>query len=207
MVTITAGNNGTAVAKAVGGGAASLTASSEGKTSQKVNVIVISPCCQVGDGAPPLVQQSFKDALTRNKISVQLPIPSPAARVGSGYHTNGAVRRCRAATYIVAESDKVGTAFVVGGAVLTAWQSLGGAAGPLGYPVTDLSAGGTQRFENGAALAGNPVRLVSGGILTKWGLLGYETGAAGAPISDAAVFSTFGANSGCGAGLRRRRHL
>ena len=69
--------------------------------------------------------------------------------------------------------------------MLTAWQSLGGAGGSLGYPVSDLSAGGTQRFEGGAALAGNPVRLVSGGILTKWGLLGYETGTAGAPLSDA----------------------
>ena len=59
------------------------TAASEGKASQKLNVIVISPCCQVGDGAPPVVQQSFQDALTRNKISVQLPLPSPAARVGS----------------------------------------------------------------------------------------------------------------------------
>ena len=85
VVTIAAGNNGTAVAKAVGGGAASLTASSEGETSQKVNVIVISPCCAVGDGAPPLVQQSFKDALTRNKITVQSPIPSPATRAGNGY--------------------------------------------------------------------------------------------------------------------------
>ena len=85
--------------------------------------------------------------------------------------------------------------------MLAAWQSLGGAGGALGYPVSDLSAGGTQRFENGAALAGNPVRLVSGGILTKWGLLGYETGAAGAPLSDAAAFSTFGANSGVAQGF------
>ena len=196
VVTIAAGNNGTAVAKAVGGGAASLAASSEGKTSQKVNVIVISPCCAVGDGAPPLVQQSFKDALTRNKITVQSPIPSPATRAGNGYLQQVQSADAGAAIYLVAESDKVGSAFVIGGAVLTAWQSLGGPTGLLGYPVSDLSAGGTQRFENGAALAGNPVRLVSGGILTKWALLGYETGAAGAPTSDAAVFSTFGANSG-----------
>ena len=70
----------------------------------------------------------------------------------------------------MAQSDKVGTAYVVGGAVLAAWQALGGAGGTLGYPVSDLSAGGTQRFENSAALAGNPVRLVSGGILTKWAI-------------------------------------
>ena len=142
------------------------------------------------------MQQSFKDALTRNKITVQSPVPSPATRAGNGYLQQVQSADAGAAIYLVAESDKVGSAFVIGGAVLTAWQSLGGALGPLGYPVTDLSAGGTQRFENGAALAGNPVRLVSAGILTKWGLLGFETGAAGAPTSDAAVFSTFGANSG-----------
>jgi hypothetical protein len=195
VVTITSTKNGTAVAKAVGGGAASVTATSEGKVSQKLNFVVIAPCCQVGDGAPPVVQQSFRDALTRNKISVQPPIPSPAARVGGGY-----IQMVPAAdsgeTYALAQSDKIGTAFVVGGAVLTAWQSLGGAGGQLGYPVTDLSAGGTQRFEGGAALAGNPVQLVSGGILTKWGLLGYETGTAGVPLSGAAAFATFGANSG-----------
>jgi hypothetical protein len=172
VVTITSAKNGTAVLKAVGGGAASLTAASEGKTSQKLNVIVISPCCQVGDGAPPVVQQSFRDALTRNKIPVQPPIPSPAARVGGGY-IQMVQSADSAETYILAQSDKIGTAFVVGGVVLAAWQSLGGAGGPLGYPATDLTAGGTQRFE-GAALAGNPVRLVSGGILTKWGLLGMK---------------------------------
>src|ERR1019366_6200349 len=85
VVTITATGNGTALVKAVGGGPASLTAASEGVASPKLNVIVISPCCQLGDGAPPVVQQSFKDALTRNKISVQPPIPSPAQRVGNGY--------------------------------------------------------------------------------------------------------------------------
>ena len=192
--------------KAVGGGAASLTAASEGEASQKLNVIVISPCCQVGDGAPPVVQQSFKDALTRNKISVQPPIPSPAERVGNGYIQMVQSADASAATYILAQSDKVGTAYVVGGAVLTAWQSMGGAGGSLGYPVTDLSAGGTQRFESGAALAGNPVRLVSGGILTKWGLLGYEAGAAGVPVSDPTVFHLRRQFRG-GAGVRRRRHL
>lgn len=196
VITITPTTNGTAVVKAVGGGAASLTAASEGVASQKLNVIVISPCCQVGDGAPPTVQQSFQDALTRNKISVQIPIPSPAERVGSGYVQMVQSSDASAAMYIVAQSDKVGAAYVVGGAVLTAWLSMGGAGGSVGYPISDVSVGGTQRFESGAALAGNPVRLVSGGILTKWGLLGYETGAAGVPIADPTAFSTFGANSG-----------
>jgi uncharacterized protein (TIGR03437 family) len=205
-ITTTAGNTatntgGVVVVKAVGGGAASLTAASEGVASQKLNVIVISPCCQVGDGAPPVVQQSFQDALTRNRISVQTPVPGPAVRVGAGYIQMVQSADASAAAYILAESDKVGTAYVVGGAVLAAWQSMGGAGGTLGYPVTDVSAGGTQRFENGAALAGNPVRLVAGGILTKWGLLGYEAGAAGVPLSDSTVFATFGANSGVAQGF------
>jgi uncharacterized protein (TIGR03437 family) len=200
VVTITA-TNATAVIKAVGGGAASITAASEGVASQKINVIVIAPCCQIGDGAPPAVQQSFQDALTRNRISVQSPLPSPATRVGNGYVQIVQSTDAQPVTYVVAESDKVGAAFVVGGAVLAAWQALGGAAGTLGYPISDLSAGGTQRFENSAALAGNPVRLVSGGVLTKWALLGYETGVAGAPASDAVTFSTFGANSGLAQGF------
>ncbi len=201
VVTVTAGSNGTAVVRAVGGGAASVIAASEGVASPKLNVIVLSPCCQVGDGAPPTVQQSFQDALTRNKISVQLPISSPAVRVGNGYIQMVQSADASAATYIVAQSDTVGTAYVVGGAVLAAWQSMGGAGGSLGYPITDASAGGTQRFENGAALAGNPVRLVGGGILTKWGLMGYEAGVAGVPVSDATAFSTFGANSGVAQGF------
>ncbi|MEO8595056.1 MAG: papain-like cysteine protease family protein [Candidatus Solibacter sp.] len=200
VATVTPGVNGTVVVKAVGGGAASITAASEGIASAKLNLIVLAPCCDVGDGAPPTVQQSFKDALTRNKIAVQPPIPGPAARVGAGY-----VQTVQAAggssTYVIAQSDKMGTAYVVGGAVLAIWQGLGAAGGTLGYPVSDLSAGGTQRFDSGTALAGNPLRMVSGGILTKWGLLGYETGAAGAPVSDATVFSTFGANSGVAQGF------
>src|SRR5690242_6504236 len=73
---------------------------------------------------------------------------------------------------------------------------MSGPAGTLGYPLSDASAGGTQRFENGAALAGNPVRVVSGGVLAKWTAIGSETGAAGAPTADAGLFATFGANAG-----------
>src|ERR1035437_9542881 len=69
-------------------------------------------------------------------------------------------------------------------------------AGALGYPTSDQSAGGTQQFQNSAALAGNPVRVVSGIVLSKWALLKYETGAAGAPLWEASAFSTLGANSG-----------
>jgi len=101
-------------------------------------------------------------------------------------------------TYWLAQSDKVGSAFLVGGLILQKYDALGGPAGVLGYPITDRSAGGTQRFEGGAALAGVPVRLVTGGVLAKWALLGYESGAAGAPVAGAEPFSTFGATSGFG---------
>jgi uncharacterized protein (TIGR03437 family) len=186
----------TAVVKATGGGAASLTAASEGVASPKLNFVVIAPCCQVGDGATPAVQQSFNDALTRNRISVAIPVASPAARVGNGYVQMVQSADPSGATYMLAESDAVGTAYLVAGAQLTAYQALGGPAGTLGYPLSDATAGGTQRFENGASLAGNPVRLVSGGVLTKWLGLGAETGAAGAPAGDPTAFSTFGANTG-----------
>ena len=184
-----------AVLHAQGGGVATVTATSEGIVSPKLNFLVVAPCCQVGDGAPTSVQRSFQDALARNRITVQFPVAGPAVRVGNGY-----VQTVQSAdggsTYWVAQSDKIGSAYVLGGILLDKYDALGGPAGTLGYPISDRSAGGTQRFENGAALAGNPVRLVTGGILTKWALLGYETGSAGAPTGDAASFDTFGANSG-----------
>jgi uncharacterized protein (TIGR03437 family) len=183
-----------AVLHAAGGGVATVIATSEGVLSPKINLIVIAPCCQVGDGAPANVQRSFQDALTRNRITPQIPVAGPAARVSNGYVQ--VIQGSDGATYWLAQSDQVGSAFVVGGLILQAYDALGGPAGTLGYPLSDRSAGGTQRFENAAALAGNPVRLVNGGVLAKWALLGYEVGSAGAPTSDAAAFSTFGANAG-----------
>ena len=196
VVSLEASGN-SAVLHAVGGGVAVVSATSEGVLSPKVNLVVTAPCCQVGDGSPPNVQRSFQDALTRNRITPQIPVPAPAARVGNGY-VQAIQSADGGATYWLAEADNVGSAFVVGGLILSKYDALGGPAGTLGYPVTDATSGGTQRFENSAALAGNPVRLVSGGVLAKWALLGYETGAAGPPAGDAAPFSTFGANSGIG---------
>jgi len=186
-----------AVLTAVGGGTANVTASSGGVTSPKLTVTVIAPCCQIGDGAPSSVVQAFQDAITRNKLSIQVPAPSVAVRVGNGY-----VQMVQSSdpnspgAYMLAQADQAGTAYIVGGAVLARYQSLGGPAGALGYPISDQSALGTQRFAASAALAGNPVRLVTGGVLAKWALLGYETGAPGPPIAEATGFSTFGANSG-----------
>jgi uncharacterized protein (TIGR03437 family) len=186
----------TAVLTAVGAGTASVVASSEGVKSSALNVAVTMTCCLVGDGAPAAVQQAFQAALTRNKISVEIPVSDPAVRAGSGYVQMVESSGTNAAVYMIAEADQAGTAYVVGGAVLTRYQGLGGPAGALGYPTSDQSAGGTQQFQNSAALAGNPVRLVSGIILLKWALLNYETGAAGAPLAEATTFSTLGANSG-----------
>jgi uncharacterized protein (TIGR03437 family) len=186
----------TAALTAVGAGTASVVASSEGVKSPTLNLAVTMACCLVGDGAPTAVQQAFQAALARNKITAQLPVAGPAARAGSGYVQMVESSGANAAAYMVAEADQAGTAYVVGGAVLTRYQGLGGPAGALGYPTSDQSAGGTQQFQNSAALAGNPVRLVSGIILSKWALLNYETGAAGAPLAEASSFSTVGANSG-----------
>ncbi|MBZ5626251.1 MAG: hypothetical protein LAQ69_47340 [Acidobacteriia bacterium] len=192
-----------AVLTAVGGGAASVTASSGGVTSARLTFTVIAPCCQIGDGAPPSVQQAFQDAITRNKLSVEVPAPSAATRVGNGYvQMVSSSDPNSPAVYMLTKSDQSGTAYVVSGTVLARYQGLGGPAGGLGYPIADGTAGGTQLFANSAALAGNPVRLVSAGILAKWALLGYETGVVGLPVSDAANFSTLGASSGAQQGFR-----
>jgi uncharacterized protein (TIGR03437 family) len=192
----TGSNGSTAVLTAVGAGTASVVASSEGVKSPTLNVVVTMACCQVGDGAPAAVQQAFQAALTRNNISVELPVGGPAVRAGNGYVQMVQSSGPNAAVYMVAEADQAGVAYVVGGAVLVRYQGLGGPAGALGYPTSDQTAGGTEQFQNSAALAGNPVRLVSGIILSKWALLKYETGAAGPPSSEASAFSTSGANSG-----------
>ena len=188
-------NSQSAVVTAVGGGTANVTAASGGVTSARLSFVVVAPCCQVGDGAPQPVQLAFQNALARNKITVQTPVSAAAARSGAGYIQMVQSNGTPPVTYLLAQSDQSGSAYVVSGGLLAAYQSLGGPTGSLGYPISDASGGGTQRFDNGA-LAGSPVQTVSGGILSKWALLGYETGAAGAPVAAAAAFSTFGANSG-----------
>ena len=187
----------TAVVTAVGGGAASVQASSGGVASSKLNFVVIAPCCQIGEGAPAAVQQSFQDALSRNKITPALPAQSPVQRVANGYLQMVQSADSNApGGYMIAQSDQLGAAYVVSGAVLARYQALGGPGGSLGYPIGDASAGGTQLFANSAALGGNPVRLVNGILLSKWTLLGRDSGVAGVPVAEAAAFATFGANSG-----------
>ena len=201
VITITA-TNATAVLKAVGGGAASVTAASEGVASQKINVIVIAPCCQVGDGAPPAVQQSFKDALTRNKISVQPPVPSPATRVGNGYIQMVQSTDAQPVTYLVAESDSIGTAYVVGGAVLAAWQALGGAGGHARVSDERPERGRYAAFRERRGAGREPgapgERRHPDQVGAAWAT---RPARPGAPVSDAVAFSTFGANSGMAQGF------
>lgn len=190
-----------ATLKAVGGGVARVQAISEGKSSPVITVTVTAPCCQVGEGAPSTaIQQAFEDAVTRNRLSLQLPTPSPVRRVGNGYLQE--FTDLAGARWVIAKPDSSPAAYVLTGAILRRWEELGGPTGSLGYPSSDPSPGGTQMFEAKVALAGTPVRLVSGAILSKWGLLGYETGVAGPPVGDAQDFLTFTGNAGTGQAFR-----
>ncbi len=197
VVTVT-GSGANAVVKAVGGGSAVVTAVSETKTSSPLSIFVVAPCCSIGEGAPNgTIAQAFQDAITRNRLAVRLPAASPVRRSGPGYiqefvgaDTASGVR------YLIAKPDRLATAYAVTGVPLVRYEELGGTAGALGYPMGDATAAGRQLFENSAALAGAPVRLVTGGILAKWASLGYESGPAGLPTGDAAQFSTFTAATG-----------
>src|SRR5439155_14006245 len=76
----------TATIKAVGGGGANIQATSEGKLSSPLPIFVTAPCCDIGAGAPtPAIQQAFQDAVTRNKLTLRLPVPTAVRRVGNGY--------------------------------------------------------------------------------------------------------------------------
>ena len=173
----------TVTLKAVGGGAANVTAVSEGRSSRALTFFVTAPCCQIGEGAPnPTIQQSFVDAVTRTRLSVRLPSPSPVRRAGAGFiqelapvDPNSTVR------YLLARGDDSPNAYLVTGALLTRYLELGGPPGALGYPLADATAGGRQLFAGGA-LAGSPLaQVVTAPILTRWGVQGYESGQAGVP--------------------------
>lgn len=196
VVTITTSGL-TATVKAVGGGVATVTAGGEGKTSSPIAFTVAAICCAVGDGAPTsAIQQAFQDAVARNKLSLKLPAATPVSRLGTGYVQNFMDANTGSAV-IVAIPDGSAVAYAVAGPILAQYQTLGGPAGPLGFPASDASpGGGHQLFANKAALAGNPVQLVSGSILAKWASLGYETGPAGSPVSAASSVLSFRATQG-----------
>lgn len=189
-------NGDSATLQAIGGGAAVVTASTEGITSSPVNIFVIAPCCQVGDGAPTAaIQQAFQDVVARNRLKIALPAASPAARVGNGYVQMLQSTDNPPVAYLIAVADRTSSGALVTGALLTAYQTLGGPGGRLGYPLADATQGGRQSFENGA-LAGTPVQAVTGAILSKWAAAGYEAGVAGAPTGPAAPFQTLKVTSG-----------
>jgi len=197
VVSVLANGGATATLTAVGGGTATIQASSGGISSALISVVVTVPCCQVGGGAPLAVENAFQTALSRNQITAQLPVPDPATPVGNGYvqTVQMAGASGAAVTYLLTEANGAGAAYVVTGALLAAYEAMGGPGGTLGFPLSDASAGGTQLFANGA-LAGSPIYLVTGLELTKWQTLGYETGVAGVPTGLPVAFSTIGANSG-----------
>ncbi|MDQ6704373.1 MAG: hypothetical protein M3Z85_00255, partial [Acidobacteriota bacterium] len=194
----------TVTLKAVGAGAAAITATSEGQVSAPLAVTVAGQCCGVGEGAPSAqIQQAFQDLVTRDRLAVIVPSASPVQRVGSGYVQDLISSQSATVHYYVAKSDRSGLAYVVTGDLLTAYLAAGGPAGSFGYPVSDASPGRTQLFENGVALSasapvstGNPIRMVSGVVLAKWAALGYEGGAAGPPTGDASVFTSLSAYTG-----------
>ena len=187
-VTIQANGN-VAVIKGLGSGIAIVTAVSEGKISNQVLFNVTAPCCAVGEGAPSVtIGQTFQDAVTRNQLSVLIPGPNPVQRLSTGY-TQDVVSGDGTTHYLIAKGDQSGLAYVVSGAQLAAYIRMGGPSGTLGFPISDVTAAGTQLFAGGA-LAGSPLQLVQGAVLAKWALLKYEAGPAGVPIAAATPFTT-----------------
>lgn len=187
---------GVATLRAVGGGSAFITATSEGKSSPPLTVFVAAPCCAVGEGAPTAaLQQSFLDAVARNRLNPRLPSASPVQRVGAGY-LQEFVTADTGVRFVLAKPDSSAVAYLLSGGLLTAFEAAGGPGGALGYPSSDPSLTGRQLFENQAALAGDPIRPVDGLILTRWAQLGYETGALGNPVSVVSRFLTFNATAG-----------
>lgn len=183
-----------ATLRAVGGGVATIAATADGRISSPIQIFVQTTCCQVGEGAPSAAAtQAFQDAVTRNRLVLQLPGRNPVRRVGNGYMQE--VSTTSGVRVVLALPDRLAQAYVLSGLLLARYEDFGGPAGMLGYPLSDASAGGRQNFENGV-LAGSPVRLVSGALLTRWQALGLETGAVGPPVSDVASFFTFAATGG-----------
>ncbi len=188
-------NGYSATIKAIGKGVSNVTATAEGKTGVSLLVRVATPCCDIGEGAPTAaITTAFQAAVTRNRLSLVLPNPTPVTRASGGY-----IQQFTAAaggTVVISESDKSTVAYSLLGNLYTAYLAFGGFGNSLGYPSTDASPGGTQLFESGAALAGSPVVLVPAAITQKWATSGYEKGSVGAPTAAAASFVSSLATAG-----------
>lgn len=188
----------TVTAKAVGGGAATITALSEGKSSRPVTYFVTAPCCQIGEGAPTsTIQQSFVDAVTRNRLTVKVPSPTPVRRIGAGLVQDLVPQDAGSpARYLLAKPDESTVAYLVTGSILTRYLELGGPGGALGYPLGDPAGPNRQLFAGGT-LAGAPAaQLVTGAILTRWTQQRYEAGPAGLPTGPVAAVLSFAATLG-----------
>jgi hypothetical protein len=61
---------------------------SPGKVSPSVR-ITVTPCCQIGEGAPTPIQQAIQDAVTRNRLTIALPAKPHS---GSAWATRRSVR-------------------------------------------------------------------------------------------------------------------
>ena len=196
QILVPPNQTGAATLRAVGGGSAFVTATSEGKTSSPLTVFVAAPCCAVGEGAPTAaLQQSFLDAIARNRLNPRLPAASPVQRFGAGY-LQEFVSVDNGVRFVLAKPDSSSLAYLLTGGLLAAYEGAGGPGSSLGYPASDPTATGRQNFENQTALGGDPVQIVSGAILTRWAQLGYESGALGNPASPVSRFLTFNATAG-----------
>jgi uncharacterized protein (TIGR03437 family) len=184
-----------ATVRAVGGGTAQITATSEGRSSRPISVFVSSQCCQIGEGAPnQSISQTFLDSIQRNRLSLRLPTPSAVRRLGAGF-LQEAFLLGNNARILILKADSSPLAYVLSGALLTAYETLGGPASQLGYPQSDANTGGTQFFEGGA-LAGSPIQIVSEPLLTRWRNLALETGILGPPLAASRTFLSFSGAAG-----------
>ncbi|MBM3763685.1 MAG: hypothetical protein FJW36_26070, partial [Acidobacteria bacterium] len=193
VATIT-GTGPNVTLRAIGGGVATITATSEGKSSNRVTVQVAANCCALGEGAPSqALSQTFVDAIQRNRLTIRTPLSSTVRRSGAGYFQE-AIQLPSGNRLLITKADNSPIAYVISGATLTAYEAQGGLTGGLGFATSDLSTGLTQRFEF-AALAGSPVRTVSGAILTRWLAINAETGLLGPPLTNATNSITFTGSS------------
>lgn len=194
-VALVSSSGYSAVFKAVGNGVANITASSGGIVSKALVITAVEPCCQVGQGAPTsAIQAAFQSAVARANLTVLVPAATPVRAAGNGYvqdlySQDGTIH------YLVAEANSSQTAYIVTGPLLTAYTAAGGPIGPLAYPTSSPSSGGTQLFQGGA-LAGSPVQTVTGGVLTKWAAGNYESGPLGIPTAAQTAFMSISGYTG-----------
>ena len=83
-------------------------------------------------------------------------------------------------------------AYEVHGEILQRYRTAGGAAGTLGFPLSDetvVRTGAASTFENGVIswVPGRGARAVEGAIAARWERLGREDGPLGAPVTDEAA--------------------